>query len=181
MTDIVFTASTSGGLRLVSVADDSSGVFSAFSLKLISTVSDLGYVDEIGFSMESTTEDIFDDTGSVVANLPGDTKIKLTGMFLQSDVELLDFLRDSTDGYYYRVYYKMSDTGAMNGGTQELFGAICTIKPMFEVKSKAKKIPFEMNFLENASAIAMVGLTALFGSVIDTATVVAKKYYEITG
>jgi len=167
-----------GLLRVIALTDDTGSTSSG-------TVKDLGYVDEVSIAYNSETESVQDETGNTVANLPGNTTVKMTGTFLQSDVDLLDFLRDSTVGTFYRVYHKMSAGAAMNGKTQEFFGAIGVIKPMFEVKSKSKKIPFEINFLRNDSAIAMTTTQApmtLFGATdvaAQTGTIAANKYFVI--
>jgi len=160
-----------GGVLKAQLVDDAGGT--------PTTIYDLGFVDEVGLTYTSETEDRQDETGNTVASLPGDTKVKLTGVFLQTDTELLDFLRDNTIGYYYRIYHKMTAKNAMNGKTQEFFGGIGVVKPMFEIKSKTKRIPFEINFLKNDSAISMTGLTTALGSAADTATVDAEKYYEL--
>lgn len=141
----------------------------------------LGYLQDTTLRYEKPVEDIVDETGNTVASLPGSATVKLTGMLMQSNMTLLDFLRDSTESLYYQLYYKMSPTGDFNSLTQELFGGICVIKPMLEVKAGAKRIPFEITFLKNDSAITISTPDSVFGSVeTDTVTIAAGKYYEIT-
>lgn len=143
------------------------------------TPVDLGYILDTEVSFEAETEDIQDETGDKVASLPGATNVVMTGMLLQSDFELLDFLRDSTFGKFYQVYYKMSRTNEMDGKTQELFAGICKIKPMLRVKAGDKKVPFEIKILVNDANISLTGLTSTYGSAADTATIPARKYYEL--
>jgi len=154
-------------------------------------VHDLGYILDTELSYDTEIEDIPDESGSVVASLPGAETVKLTGLFLQTDSVLLDFLRDSTGDKFYRIYYKMTRTNELNTKTQELFGGICKIKPMFRVKAGDKKVPFEITMLNNDSAIALIIAdpegaaiddtpSTIFGAVATTATIAANSYYEIT-
>jgi hypothetical protein len=143
------------------------------------TAVDLGYIVDTELTDETVIEDISDETGEAVASLPGVRTVKLTGLLLQTDFELLDFLRDSTSAKFYQVYYKMSRTGEMDGKTQELFGGICKIRPMLRVKAGDKKVPFEITMLNNDVALSLTGRTSAFGSAADTPTIAANKSYEI--
>lgn len=150
---------------------------------------DLGYILDTELSYEAEIEDITDETGAIVASNPGMENVKLTGLFLQSDAALIDFLRDNTSDYFYRLYYKMTRTNEMNGKTQELFGGICKLKPMIRVKAGDKKIPFEVTFLDNYEDIVLEADSGtggadespatIFGAASGETTIVANKYYKI--
>jgi len=141
---------------------------------------DLGYITDTELSFDVELEDITDETGAVVASLPGAETVKLTGTFLQTDVDLLDFLRDSTRSTFYQLYYKMTRTGEINAKTQELFAAICKIKPMLKVKAGEKKIPFEITMLSNEAEITIATPNTAFGAIeTDSVVIPIGKYYDI--
>jgi len=139
-----------------------------------------GYIQETSFKYEKPKEDIPDETGAIIKTLAGNASVVLTGIFMQSNMTLLDFLRDNTENTYWQLYYKMVPTGNLNGLTQELFGGICVITPKFELVSGTRRPPFEITFLKNDSAISIPNPDSVFGSVeTGTVTIDAGKYYEI--
>lgn len=140
----------------------------------------LGYIQETNFKFEKPKEDIPDETGNTIKSLFGNATFVLSGIFMQSNTTLLDFLRDNTEGKYYQLYYKMTPTGDLNGVTQELFAAICVITPKFELVSGTRRPPFEITFLKNDAQITIASPDSVFGSIeTDTVTIGAGKYYDI--
>lgn len=143
-------------------------------------VTTLGYIQETNVKYEKTKEDINDETGAVVKTLFNDAATGMTGVLMQSNTTLLDFLRDNTEGKYYLLYYKMTPTGDLNGITQELFAGITVITPKFELVSGTRRPPFEVTFLKNDAAITIPEPDVVFGAV-ETAdvTIAIGKYYDI--
>ena len=139
-----------------------------------------GYIQETSFKYEKPTEDIKDETGATIKSLAGDAEVVMTGVFMQSNTTLLDFLRDTTENKYYQLFYKMSPTGDLNGVTQELFGGICVFTPKFELVSGTRRPAFEIKFLKNDAAITIETPDNVFNCVeTDTVTIALGKYYEI--
>jgi len=162
-----------GGVLAVRPVDDA-GTYSS------GDVTTFGKLLDVELKYDKPMEDIQDETGNMVASLPGVVATGLTGTFMQSGVALLDFLRDDTEGKFYQLYYKMSPTNGMDGKTQELFAGICVIKPSFSLKSGEKRIPFEIKFLKNDDAITITTPNSVFGSVhTSTVTIPIGKYYDI--
>ena len=143
--------------------------------------TDLGYINDTGLRFETETEDIPDETGQVVTSLEGNDTVKLEGIFMQSNKDVLDFLRDDTVGKFYQVYYKATPTAALNGLTQELFVGIAKLKRMFDVKANTKRIPFEFTLLKNEAQIDIASPDSVYGSIeTSTVNILAEKYYAIT-
>ena len=162
-----------GGILKVRVVDDA-GVYTS------GDDFNLGYIQETSLKFEKPLEDIVDETGNVVKVLSGNASFVLTGIFMQSNTTLLDFLRDNTEATYYQVYYKMCPTGDLNALTQELFGAIAMIMPKFELASGTRRPPFEMRFLKNDAAITIASPDSVFGCIeTDTVTIPIGKYWDI--
>ncbi len=143
-------------------------------------VDTLGYIAETTFNYDKPMEDVVDETGNLVASLPGMANVKFSGLLLQSGVLLLDFLRDNSEDKFYQMYYKMTPTDGMDGKTQELFAGIVKVKPLIEVKSGTRRPPFEFTFLENDSAITVLNPDQVYGSDATSAVIAASKFYKIT-
>ena len=118
--------------------------------KVYSDWLDVGYVQESKLSDVTADEPVNDETGGQVASLEGNRVIKFTGLLMQTDKDLIDYLKDTVRGAYYSVYHY---DGINNGKYQEYVFPICTIKPMVEIASGTKRIPFEITVLKNESAI----------------------------
>ena len=139
-----------------------------------------GYIQETNFKFEKPLEDIPDETGEVVKTLVGNASFVLSGVFMQSNTTLLDFLRDLTEGKYYQLYYRMSKQGDLNGVTQELFAAICMFQPKFELASGTRRPPFEIRFLKNDAEVTIATPNTVIGCIeTDTVTIAVGKYYDI--
>lgn len=172
-TDKGFISKYGGGVLEVREVDDA-GAYSSGNTTIF------GYIQETSFKYEKTKEDIKDETGATIKSLAGDAEVVLTGILMQSNTTLLDFLRDSTENKYYQLFYKMTPTGDLNGVTQELFGAICVFTPKFELVSGTRRPAFEITFLKNDSEITIASPDGVFNCVeTDTVTIAATKYYEL--
>ena len=161
-----------GGILKVSACDDAGGTVSA-------DYTDLGYIEVTEFIDEVTEEIIKDETGSQVKKVYGDRTVQMNATLMQSNVEVLDFIK-AAQNLYYQLYYKMSKTNDMNGKTQELFGGICQITPSFRVRSGEKRIPISITFLNNEAAIAIATPNTVYGSVhASTVNIAANGFYDI--
>lgn len=162
-----------GGVLKVREVDED-GTYSAGDL------FDLGYIQDCGIRFVTEEEDVPDETGQVVTTLPQNDVAKVEGIFMQTNKNMIDFLRDLTQNKFYQLYYKSSKTGDMNGLTQEIFIGIVKIKRQIEVKANTKRIPFEMTMLSNASAISITTPNSVYGSVRSaTVTIGAGEYFHI--
>ena len=172
-TDKGYVSKYGGGILKVREVDDA-GTYTSGDTYVF------GYIQETNLKYDKPKEDIADETGAVVKSLFGNAAVGLTGIFMQSNTTLLDFLRDSTEGKYYQLYYKMTPTSDLNGVTQELFAAIAVITPKFELASGTRRPPFEITFLKNDAQVQIASPDSVFGSVeTDTVTIPAGKYYDI--
>lgn len=137
-----------------------------------------GYVESSTLNDNTEIEDIKDETGSVVDSDEVERVVKFTGVLMQSDKETLDFFRNTVREKYYMVY---RDAGEVDGQQQEHIFGICTIKPMIEVETGRKRIPFEITVLKNASAIAYGGTDVALPTVatVTSGTIPAGEYYSI--
>ncbi len=162
----------SGGVLRVSECDDT-GVLSG------SDSTDLGYIEVSEFFDEYTEEKVYDETGDVIAKKLGDRDVGMTATLMQSNKEIIDFIRGAKDKFY-TLYYKLTKTKGINAKTQELFVGIVTIKPSFRIQSGQKKIPISIQFLPNESQIIISSPNTLFGSVATSnVTIPVRDYYTI--
>lgn len=182
--DIVFTVGTvvaNTSFQLSGINSTGYGAWSSGGTAKLANTYKFGYLETTTPKYEKPKEDINDETGNTVKTLMGNAMVQLTGIFMQSGANILDFLRDSTEGKYYNIYYKMTPTGDLNGITQEFFGAIGVFTPKFELVSGTRRTPFEITFLKNDAAIAIGEPDVIFGSIeTDDVTIALGKYYEIT-
>lgn len=135
-----------GGIIKILVSTDSGPATN----KVYSDWLDVGYVQESKLSDVTESEGVFDETGNQVGSLEANRTIKFIGLLMQTDKDLIDYLKDTVRGAYYSVYHY---DGVNNGKYQEYIFPICTIKPMVEVASGTKRIPFEITILKNEAAI----------------------------
>ena len=143
----------------------------------------LGYIQESTLGAEGTNEDIKDETGDTVTSIETDFTVKLTGVLMQCDKEVLDFLASSgsyestgTKNNYFAV---IAARGNVDGKTQEVAGAICKFKRGFTDASGTRRPSFEITFLKNTtgSAIAVTPPAGIFTA--TTFSVPANGFYEI--
>lgn len=142
----------------------------------------LGYVQESTLSDSTETEDIKDETGGVVNTDEVERTVKINGLLMQSDKDTIDFLKETVRGKYYMVYHY---DGINDGSWQEYWFGICQIKPMVEIASGTKRIPFEISVLKNDSAIAFgdtseVDVPSVAKDATITGDIAAGTYYTIT-
>ena len=172
-TDKGYISKYGGGVLEVREVDDA-GVWTSGNTYIF------GYIQETGLKHAKPTEDIKDETGATIKSLAGDVESGLTGVFMQSNTTLLDFLRDSTENKYYQLFYKMTPTGDLNGVTQELFAAIAVFTPGFELVSGTRRPAFEIKFLKNDTAITIATPDSYYNCVeTDTVTIPIGKYFDI--
>jgi len=167
----------SGGNIYVKRVTDSGGVVSG------ATWMPLGYIQESTLSAEGTSEDIKDETGDTVTSIETDFTAKLTGVLMQCDKEVLDFLasQDSyaTTGTKNNYFAVIASRGNVDGKTQEVAGAICRFKRGFTDASGTRRPPFEITFLKNTtgSAISITAPTGVFTSA--TFSVPNNEFFDI--
>ena len=167
----------SGGNIYVKRVTDSGGVIAG------ATWFPLGYIEQSTLSAEGTNEDIKDETGDTVTSIETDFTVKLTGVLMQCDKEVLDFLA-SQDTYgstgtkdnYFAV---VAARGNVDGKTQEVAGAICKFKRGFTDASGTRRPNFEITFLKNTtgSAITVTAPTGIFASLVFS--VLPNEFYDI--
>ena len=115
---------------------------------------DMGYVESSVLSDTTEIEEIKDETGNVVNADESERTVKLTGLLMQTDKATIDFLKETVRGNYYMVWHNAgSSHDGTNAVTQEHVFGICQIKPMIEIESGTRRIPFEITVLYNASQI----------------------------
>jgi hypothetical protein len=137
-----------------------------------------GYLQESKLSDTTEEEAVNDETGGQVASLEGNRKVVFSGLFMQTDKDHIDFLKETVRGKFYHIYHSQ---GLVNGTAQEMLYGICTIKPQVEIASGVKRIPFEFTVLKNESALTSVATTGITGVTAATITVPAGQYYAVAG
>lgn len=142
------------------------------------TVEDLGYVQETTLTDVTDIEIVTDETGAQVQSFDGNRRVSFTGILMQTNKDLIDFLKDTARGKYYQVYYKANSN--VNGKVQEIFFGICRIKPQIELSSTNRRIPLEINVLKNETQITVADANSVYGSTTPSATIPAGAYYVIT-
>lgn len=179
--DTLFTIANLIANTSFTIGVDSQGytAYSSGGTAKVANVVNFGYIQETNTKYEKPKEDIPDETGAIVKSLMGNAAVGMTGIFMQSNTTLLDFLRDSTEGKYYNLYYKCTPTNDLNATTQELFVGIAVFTPKFELVSGTRRPPFEITFLKNDAAITIGEPDVIFGSVATADIVIALgKYHE---
>lgn len=116
------------------------------------SVFDLGYIQESTFTDTTDEEEAIDETGNTVNITLANRRVTLTGVLMQSDKATLDIAKECRNKYYQVYYYG----GKVNGKHQEIFFGICRIKPMVELPSNTRRVPFEIKCLKNESNINFV-------------------------
>ena len=180
--DILFTVGTvvtDTSFQLAGINSSAYTDWASGGTAKIANVYNFGYIQETSIKYDKPKEDINDETGNTIKTLMGNSVVGMTGVFMQSNTTLLDFLRDSTEAKYYNLYYKATPTGDLNAVTQEFFVGIALFTPKFELASGTRRPPFEITFLKNDAAITIGEPDVIFGSVATADIVVALgKYYE---
>lgn len=160
-----------GILRVIETND--SGTFTAGDF------TDLGFIEVTEFYDDITSREIYDETGNLVKDLYENRTVGMDVTLMQTNVEVIDFIKASADRYY-TLYYKMSKTSDVNGKTQELFAAIARIKPAFRLKSSDKKIALQIRFSPNPAQVTIASPATNFGSVRTSDVVIgAGEYYKV--
>lgn len=148
----------------------------------------LGYIQDFELKDETTTEDIFDETGNLVKTINGNRLITLNATLMQVSKSTLDFFSDYSSeigNKYFSVYRLSTRPVAPEGDSfvEQWFG-ICQIKPMINIKYPTPRLPIEIKVLENKTAIVIT-----FADRFDTdytpkastsTTIPVGKYYNTT-
>jgi len=153
----------SGGNIYVKKCTDAGGTVTSFAWM------PLGYIQESTFAVETTIEEIKDETGDTVTSIETDSVTKLTGVLMQAEKEVFDFLTSqgtySSTGAKGNYFWVVANRGTIDGKQQDVVGGICKIKPGFTDASGTRRTPFEITFLKVPSAITVSGLpTGTFGA-----------------
>ena len=137
-----------------------------------------GYVGESKLSDVTDEEGINDETGNQVTSLEGNRVVKFSGLFMQTDKDHIDFLKETVRGKFYHIYHTQ---GLVNGTAQEMMYGICKIKPRVEIASGTKRIPFEFTVLVNEVELTSIATTGITGVTAATVTVPLGQYYAVAG
>lgn len=138
----------------------------------------LGYIETSSIKDETTQTDYPDETGNVVTVDDEVRTVSLTGNLMQTDKDLLDFLKEGCRNKYFAVY---QNAGMNEGKVQEVFYGICKIRPLIDVTSGTKRPPFEIKALKNETALVFGdgGIEVPAESEAVAATIPAGEYYYI--
>jgi len=181
--DILFTVGTvvdDTSFQLAGINSTGYTTYDSGGTAKRANVVNFGYIQETSVKYDKPKEDINDETGAIIKTLMGNSVVGMTGVFMQSNTTLLDFLRDSTEAKYYNIYYKATPTNDLNAKTQEIFVGIALFTPKFELVSGTRRPPFEITFLKNDAALTIGAPDVIFGSIATADIVIAlAKYYEI--
>jgi len=183
--DLLFTVASLGvaganKFELSGVDSSGYGAYTTGGTAKLANITNLGYLQETAYKYDKPIESINDETGNTVKTVLGDAVVTLNGILMQTGTTLLDFLRDTVENQFYHLYYKCTPTDDLNGITQEYFAALARVRPMFEVKSGVRRVPFEITLLKNDAAVTIGEPDVIFGSIATADVVIALgKYYEL--
>ena len=180
--DLLFTVANASDttFELQGINSTGYGAYTSGGTAKLANITNLGYLQETAYKYDKPQEDIPDETGAIVRSVFGNADVKVVGILMQTGTTLLDFLRDTVETQFYNLYYKCTPTGDLNGITQEYFAALAQVRPMFEVKSGIRRVPFEITLLSNDSAVTIGEPDVIFGSIVTADVVIAaKKYFEL--
>ncbi len=96
----------------------------------------------------------YDESGKKVVDEPGNVDRGLSLTLMQTDMALVEFIRNTVEGNYYCLYH---DNGVANGKYREEVYAICKISSDFEIGSEDQSIPITVSILDNESAVTFGG------------------------
>ena len=95
--DILFTVANivaNTSFELQGINSTGYGTWSAGGTAKVANVYNFGYIQETSIKYDKPKEDINDETGNTIKTLMGNSVVGMTGVFMQSNTTLLDFLRD---------------------------------------------------------------------------------------
>lgn len=178
--DLVFTVANITGdtFELAGINSSGYGAYTSGGRVEKATTYNLGYINDSGLRFVTDEEDVPDETGAIAITQPLADVVKFEGIFMQTNKNMVDFLRDNALGNFYEAYYKGTKTAGINGVTQEFFLGIVKIKRNIEIKANTKRIPYEFTVLKNESLITVVDPDQIYGSVeTDDVTISADTYF----
>lgn len=139
--------------------------------------ADLGYIQEATLSDQTEAEDFQDETGDTVKSVDTTRIVKITGLLMMSDKATMDLLKETVRGETFFHIYRYE--GQVNGQHQEMLFGICKFKPMIELASGTKRIPFEITVLKNEAAITSLDISSVTDNHAATITVPVGEFYAI--
>lgn len=113
---------------------------------------ELSFIMEAELKDETAIENVKDETGQSVRKISGARDVTISGLFMQSDADLLNFLKETCRDRYYRIYRYEGKVGTRH---QEVFFGICEFTPKIELKSGTKRPPFEISVLKNEKQVTI--------------------------
>lgn len=141
------------------------------------TYHSLGYIKSVKPRDITEQTKKYDEVKRLVAVLDQTRDAGFDAILMQSDMDILNFLRKDSRGNYYSVY---RDNGIVNGKHQEIFYGICRISPKYEFDSTDKEIPITVECVANESALTIAsGILPSECHNSDDVTIAANDYYEI--
>lgn len=127
-----------GDLQFKVVADNNQA-----TLDVNTGMSNFGYLQESTLTDQESNPDILrDETGAIVGILDGDITVEFTGLFMQTDKDLIDQIK-ALRGQFICLKYTMGkivDAGVTK--TQTLVIPCCKVVRNLEVKTGTKRPPF---------------------------------------
>ncbi len=132
------------------------------------SVVDLGYIQETTWQDVTETTPIADETGEAFKISYDSRSVKLTGVLMQTDANVLAIPKEVPDQFY-EVYYKMHPN--IGGKVQELLIAVAQIKPAVEVNSNTRRVPIEIIALKNENALTGISLATVYGGTATSVNV----------
>lgn len=116
------------------------------------TFKKLGYIKSAKLSDAFNVEEVKDERGLIVRVIESDRVVKVTGNFMQTDKDLIDFLTSSCRDKFYAIY---KDNGIVNGFNQEIVFGICQFKPGADLEGQVPNPAFELICLCNDEILSI--------------------------
>ncbi len=130
---------------------------------------DIGTIQTFSHKDDTTVKKEPDETGNTAAINLDVREVVLTGLIMESDMALINYLKDTVRDNFYRIY---KYNGIVNSLHQEIWYAMGKLVPKIDLTSGTKRIPFEIHLINNPSAITIAHLTAFPDNAYATADVV---------
>lgn len=161
VTDDIGNISSKGGSVLKAQARTSAGA----ALGSPDTVHDFGDIATSTFKDKTAREPRYNEAGDKKKSELGNRDSGFTCNLMQRDSKVIDSIRNETRSAYFLALRKLSETGALTGGTQWAF-CFGQFNPDVEFSLPGGEIPctFEGYILESAITLTPGELTAWAGN-----------------
>ena len=137
--------------------------------------TDIGTIQTFTHKDETTFKKEADETGNIAAVNLDVRDVQETGLIMESNVTVINYLKDTLRDQWVRAYKYL---GLVNGKYQEAWFPLGKLVPKIDIASGTKRIPFEFHFMPVAASTTFGTLPA--SAHAGAAVISAGSYYLLT-